>query len=155
LKFDLHYSNVNTCRDKPRIEENDLLKACLQLVKIFQYEFDTYKKPCESVLTKVNDAINHFVNNDVLIDQSNKYGFGFGSKSRPAGKYMLNDYDDDNSENGYENDDTTLSPGGLIMANSLINSSADVDPNNKEILRWRYIKNPKIYKVFILLYKVY
>ncbi|RNA13502.1 glycerol-3-phosphate acyltransferase mitochondrial [Brachionus plicatilis] len=138
VKHDLHFVIFERRSSYLEINENDLIKKCFGLISIFQHEFNMFKKPCETVFSRLNRNINDLINMDVLIDQKAKQYDGNYAR---LNKVFKNQYDDDDW-NSDENEE--FYSRKFEQYNS---SQTDLNPDEEEIASWKPFRKPKIYKV--------
>ena len=103
-----------------------------------------YVKPCETVLAKINDEINHFVNDEILSI------FGSESKNKNL-SYKYDFLDEDQDEFDYELSNVNVDKW-INDENSLINDVIDEnDPDDEEIAEFTPQRNPKTFQVIFKL----
>lgn len=139
LKTDLHQLEIYG--KSVLINENELVVKSIRLINLFKYEFDEYKKPCETIHSKVFECINFYLNSEILVD----YKSGHSRRLK-----FYNSDDEENLEDYYSkqpNGDikkNLAKPGRFDMVQSF-NTDSESDPDDLESNEWRAITILKSY----------
>ena len=86
------------------VNESDLIRKAFKLIGILQYEFLSYKKPCETIYMKLIEKILELKNVGILVDESslsgesNRFGGGGGGGNRKTYGFEA-DFDDEDGDN--------------------------------------------------------
>ncbi|CAF0727722.1 unnamed protein product [Brachionus calyciflorus] len=156
VKFDLYYINFECNNSNLSIDENELIEKCFQLVSIFQYEFDMFKKPCETIFSRIYTSLNELVNSEILIDLYAKQFDGNLYRINNAYKKQYDNDDGTDSEDENEYFRKSDQKNNIEKKNNN-EYNADIE----EISQWKPSKKPKIFNVnrdknlkLMLFYKV-
>jgi hypothetical protein len=129
-------------------------------LKIFLIFFSTKKKPCENVFSKFDSALTHFLNNELIIDISNKTLKT--SKYARLSRFGF-EYDDNDEDYDEENEELSLKDKAKLFLNNEHEndfqddlSEFNLHQNNDftdlfEMSIWNEKRFPRIFKVFFFL----